>query len=68
MEKTLVGKGSTRKFEQEEKKEGRLLLEKRKEGVKNLQLVEDRNLNSCRVRYFKHDPIIHFKFDYELMP
>jgi hypothetical protein len=28
---------------------------KRKEGVENLQLVEDQNLNSYRVRYSKHD-------------
>ena len=63
-----MGKGLTRKFEQEEKKEGRLSLEKRKEGVENLQLVEDRNLNSYRVRCSKYDLIIHFKFDYELMP
>jgi len=63
-----VGKGLIRKFEQKEKQEGRLSLEKkRKEGVKNLQLVEDRNLNSYRVWCSKHDLIIHFKFDYELM-
>jgi hypothetical protein len=37
-----VGKGLISKFEQKEKQEGRLSLEqKRKEGVKNLQLVED---------------------------
>jgi hypothetical protein len=62
-----VGKGLTRKFEQEEKNEGRLSLEKKKEGVENLQLVEDRNLISYRVRYSKHNLIIHFKFNYELM-
>jgi hypothetical protein len=62
-----VGKGLTRKFEQEEKEEGRLSLQKRKEGVENLQLFKDRNLNSYRVRCSKHDLIIHFKFDYELM-
>ena len=28
---------------------------KRKEGVENLQLVEDQNLNSYRVRCSKHD-------------
>jgi hypothetical protein len=44
----------------------RLSIEK-KEGVENLQLVEDRNLNSYRVRCSKHDLIIHFKFDYEWM-
>ena len=67
-----MGKGLIRKFEQEEKEEGRLSLQKRKEGVKNLQLFdllfEDRNLNSYRVRCSKYDLIIHFKFDYELMP
>ena len=41
---------------------------KRKEGVENLQLVEDQNLNSYRVRCSKHDFKIHFKFDNELMP
>jgi hypothetical protein len=39
---------------------------KRKEGVENLQLVEDQNLNSYRVRRSKHLNI-HFKFDNELM-
>ena len=63
-----MGKGLISKFEQKEKQEGRLSLEqKRKEGVKNLQMVEDRNLNSCRVRCSKYDLIIHFKFDYEWM-
>ena len=28
---------------------------KRKEGVENLQLVEDQNLNLYRVKYSKHD-------------
>jgi len=42
---------------------------KRKEGVKNLQSVEDQNLNSYRVRCSKHDlKKNHFKFDNELMP
>jgi hypothetical protein len=42
---------------------------KRKEGVENLQLVEDQNLNLYRVRCSKHDlKKIHFKFDKELMP
>ena len=63
-----MGKGLIRKFEQKEKKKGRLSLEKKEKGVKNLQLVEDRNLNSYQVRCSKHDLIIHFKFDYELMP
>jgi hypothetical protein len=62
-----VGKILTRKFEQEEKREGRQSLEK-KGGVENLQLVEDRNLDSYQVRCFKHGLISCFKFDYELMP
>jgi len=35
---------------------------KRKEGVENLQLVEDHNLNLYRVRYSKHDWIFRSKF------
>jgi hypothetical protein len=42
---------------------------KRKEGVENLQLVEDQNLNLYRVRCSKHDlKKVHFKFDKELIP
>jgi len=41
-------------IEQEEKKGGKLNKKKR-EGVENLQLVEDQNLNLYRVRYSKHD-------------
>jgi hypothetical protein len=34
---------------------------KRKEGVENLQLVKDQNLNLYQVRYSKHDlKEIHF--------
>jgi len=56
-------------MEQEEKKGGKLNKKKRKEGVENLQLVEDHNLNLYRVRYSKHDlKKIIFKFDKELMP
>jgi hypothetical protein len=36
-------------IEQEEKKGGKLNKKKRKEGVENLQLVEDQNLNLYRV-------------------
>ena len=57
-------------IEQEEKTGGELNKKKRKEGVQNLQLVEDQNLNLYRVRYSKHDlkKKFIFKFDKELMP
>jgi len=56
-------------IEQEEKKGGKLNKKKRKEGVENLQLVEDQNLNLHLVRYSKHDlKKCIFKFDKELMP
>jgi len=42
-------------IEQEEKTREKLNKKKRKEGVENLQLVEDQNLNLYRVRYSKHD-------------
>jgi hypothetical protein len=42
-------------IEQEEKTGGKLNKKKRKDGVENLQLVEDQNLNLYRVRYSKHD-------------
>jgi len=42
-------------IEQEEKTGGELNKKKRKEGVENLQLVEDQNLNLYRVRYSKLD-------------
>jgi hypothetical protein len=48
-------------IEQEEKTGGKLNKKKRKEGVENLQLVEDQNLNLYRARYSKHDlKKIHF--------
>jgi hypothetical protein len=48
-------------IEQKEKTGGKLNKKKRKEGVENLQLVEDQNLNLYRVRYSKHDlKKIHF--------
>jgi hypothetical protein len=58
-------------IEQEEKTGGELNKKKRKEGVENLQLVEDQNLNLYRVRYSKLDlkkKNHFFKFDKELMP
>jgi hypothetical protein len=42
-------------IEQEEKTGGELNKKKRKEGVENLQLVEDQHLNLYRVRYSKLD-------------
>jgi hypothetical protein len=42
-------------IKQEENKGGELNKKKRNEGVENLQLVEDQNLNLYRVRYSKHD-------------
>ena len=63
-----MGKRLIRKFEQEEKREGRLSLEKKEKGVENLRLVEDQNLDSNRVRCSKHGLMSRFKFDYELMP
>jgi len=42
-------------IEQEEKTRGKLNKKKIKEGVENLQLVEDQNLNLYWVRYSKHD-------------
>jgi hypothetical protein len=58
-------------IEQEEKTGEKLNKKKRKEGVENLQLVEDQNLNLYRVRYSKHDlkkKNSFFKFNEELMP
>jgi len=59
-------------IEQKEKTGEKLNKKKRKEGVENLQLVEDQNLNLYRVRYSKHDlkkkKNSFFKFDEELMP
>jgi len=56
-------------IEQEEKTGGKLNKKKRKEGVENLQLVEDQNLNLYQVRYSEHDlKKFIFKFDKEWMP
>ena len=57
-----MGKGLTRKFEQEEKRGGPAIIRKKKKGV------EDRNLDSYRVRCSKHGLMCHFKVEYELMP
>jgi len=46
---------------------GPTVIRKKKERVENLQLVEDQNLNSYRVRCSKHNLKNHFKFDNELM-
>jgi hypothetical protein len=62
-----VGKGLTIKLNKKRRRRADYH-QKRKEGVENVQLVEDRNLNSYRVRCSKYDLIIHFKFDNELMP
>jgi hypothetical protein len=62
-----VGNGLTRKLNKKSRwRTGCHYI--RKEGVENLQLVEDQNLNSYRVRCSKHDLISYFKFDNELMP
>jgi hypothetical protein len=62
-----VGKGLTRKLNK--KRRWRAGCHQiRKEGVENLQLVKDQNLNAYQVRCFKHVFISHFKFDNELMP
>ena len=47
-------------IEQEKKKGGKLNKKKRKEGVENIQLVEDQNLNSYWVRCSKMIIKIHF--------
>jgi hypothetical protein len=58
------------KSKKSEKTGGELNKKKRKEGVENLQLVEDQNLNLYWVRYSKLDLKKNhfFKFDKELMP
>jgi hypothetical protein len=53
-----VGKGLTRKIEQEEKR-GRLTVIRKKR--------RDQDLDSYRVRYSKHGLISHLKIDYKLM-
>jgi len=54
-----VGKGLTRKIEQEEKRGGSAVIRKKK---------RDQDLASYRVRYSKHGLMSCFKVDYELMP
>jgi hypothetical protein len=54
-----VGKGLTRKIEQEEKRGGSAVIRKK---------MSDRDLDSYRVRYSKHGHMSCFKVDYELMP
>jgi hypothetical protein len=54
-----VGKGLTRKIEQEHKREGSAVIIKK---------MRDRNLDSYRVRYSKHGLMSRFKVDYKLMP
>jgi hypothetical protein len=53
-----VGKGLTRKIEQKEKRGGPAVIRKK---------MRDRDLDSYRVRYFKHGLVSCFKVDYELM-
>jgi hypothetical protein len=53
-----VGKGLTRKIEQEEKRGGPAVIRKKR---------RDRNLDSYRVRYYKHGIMSPFKVDSELM-
>ena len=54
-----MGKGLTRKIEQEEKRGGSVVIRKKR---------RDRDLDSYRVRYSKHGLMSCFKVDYELMP
>jgi len=53
-----VGKGLTRKIEQEKKRGGWAVIRKKR---------RDRDLDSYRVRYSKHGLMSCFKVDYELM-
>jgi hypothetical protein len=53
-----MGKGLTRKIEQEKKRGGSAVIRKK---------MRDRNLDSYRVRYSKHGLMSHFKVDYKLM-
>jgi len=53
-----VGKGLTRKIEQEEKRGGPAIIRKK---------MRDRDLDSYQVRYSKHGLMSCFKVDYELM-
>jgi len=54
-----VGKGLTRKIEQEEKRGRSAVIRKKR---------RDRDLDSYRARYSKHGLISCFKVDYELIP
>ena len=54
-----MGKGLTRKIEQEKKRGGWAVIRKKR---------RDRDLDSYRVRYSKHGLMSCFKVDYELMP
>jgi hypothetical protein len=54
-----VGKGLTRKIEQEEKRGGSAVIRKKR---------RDRDLDSYRVTYSKHGLMSFFKVDYESMP
>ena len=54
-----MGKGLTRKIEQEEKRGGSAVIRKKR---------RDRDLDSYRVRYSKHGLMSCFKVNYELMP
>jgi hypothetical protein len=54
-----MGKGLTRKIEQEEKRGGLAVIRKKR---------RDQDLDSYRVRDFKHGLMSCFKVDYELMP
>jgi len=54
-----VGKGLTRKIEQEKKRGESAVIRKKR---------RDRDLDSYRVRYSKHGLMSCFKVDYELMP
>jgi len=53
-----VGKGLTRKIEQEKKRGGWAVIRKKR---------RDRDLDSYRVRYSKHGLMNCFKVDYELI-
>jgi hypothetical protein len=54
-----MGKGLTRKIEQEEKRGGPAVIRKKR---------RDPDLDSYWVRYSKHGLMSCFKVDYELMP
>ena len=54
-----MGKGLTRKIEQEKKRGESAVIRKKR---------RDRDLDSYRVRYSKHGLMSCFKVDYELMP